>query len=240
MCWLLCCRGHVARCSLCGEGAGPLTVSLAHRTFAYDLCQRGMTRCPRSCGLPCSRAWKTARETASGSTVNDRPGAWSPGHFEWRTAALDPPRPGEVLVRVRMLSVDPSQRVWMAGPSYRPMLQPGQVMASYAAGEVVRSESPDFAPGDCVERDLRWQDYTRLPACPRAWNRRRCPGVAAGGRQLRHADGAGGLSVRAFPGKCLPAAPVGGARSVQSRVAPTTGCPYALAAMGVPPSQSSR
>lgn len=95
----------------------------------------------------------------------ERPaGRLEPGHFEWRTAAVDPPRAGEVLVRVRMLSVDPSQRVWMAGPSYRPMLQPGQVMASYAVGEVVRSESPDFAPGDCVEGDLGWQDYARLPA----------------------------------------------------------------------------
>lgn len=87
-----------------------------------------------------------------------------PRHFRWRTAALPQPAPGEVLVRVQVLSVDPSQRVWMAGPSYRPMLQPGEVMASYAVGEVLASCSPDFAPGDRVEGDLGWQDFCALPA----------------------------------------------------------------------------
>jgi NADPH-dependent curcumin reductase CurA len=85
--------------------------------------------------------------------------------FEWRTdTAVPGPAPGEVLVRVQMLSVDPSQRTWMAGPSYRPMLQPGSVMASYGVGEVIASQAPGFAPGDRVEGDLGWQDYAALPA----------------------------------------------------------------------------
>jgi len=83
----------------------------------------------------------------------------TPEHFEWRTAPRPRPAPGEVLVRVQALSVDPSQRVWMAGPSYRPMLLPGEVMASYAVGQVLESQSPDFAPGDRVEGDLGWQDF---------------------------------------------------------------------------------
>ncbi|WP_213956876.1 NADP-dependent oxidoreductase [Variovorax sp. dw_954] len=85
-------------------------------------------------------------------------------HFEWREAALPVAGPGEVLVRVQMLSVDPSQRIWMAGPSYRPMLVPGTVMACYGVGEVVASKAPGFAPGDRVEGDLGWQDYAALPA----------------------------------------------------------------------------
>ena len=90
---------------------------------------------------------------------------WTPAPSEWRTDASVPePAPGEVLVRVQMLSVDPSQRTWMAGPSYRPMLQPGSVMASYGVGEVIASQAPGFAPGDRVEGDLGWQDYAALPA----------------------------------------------------------------------------
>lgn len=85
-------------------------------------------------------------------------------HFEWREQAPPVAGPGEVLVRVQMLSVDPSQRIWMAGPSYRPMLVPGTVMASYGVGEVVGSQAPDFAPGDRVEGDLGWQDWAALPA----------------------------------------------------------------------------
>jgi NADPH-dependent curcumin reductase CurA len=85
-------------------------------------------------------------------------------HFEWREGPQPVAGPGEVLVRVQMLSVDPSQRIWMAGPSYRPMLVPGTVMASYGVGEVVASQAPGFAPGDRVEGDLGWQDYVALPA----------------------------------------------------------------------------
>jgi NADPH-dependent curcumin reductase CurA len=48
----------------------------------------------------------------------------------------------------------------MAGPSYRPMLLPGEVMASYAVGEVIDSQSPDFSTGDRVEGDLGWQDWS--------------------------------------------------------------------------------
>lgn len=44
------------------------------------------------------------------------------------------------------------------------MLQPGQVMASYAVGEVVDSQSPYFAIGDRVEGDLGWQDFAVRPA----------------------------------------------------------------------------
>jgi NADPH-dependent curcumin reductase CurA len=85
-------------------------------------------------------------------------------NFEWETAPRPSPAAGEALVRVQALSVDPSQRVWMAGPSYRAMLQVGQVMASYAVGEVVESRSPDLAVGDRVEGDLGWQDWCALPA----------------------------------------------------------------------------
>ena len=91
-------------------------------------------------------------------------GALDADTFEWRESPMPAPAPGEVLVRVQLLSVDPSQRVWMAGPSYRPMLEPGCVMASYAVGEVLESRSPGFVPGDRVEGDLGWQEHAVRPA----------------------------------------------------------------------------
>lgn len=95
----------------------------------------------------------------------ERPaGRLDTSHFKWHLAPRPEPAAGEVLVRAQMLSVDPSQRTWMAGPSYRPMLQPGSVMASYAVGEVVESRAPGFSPGDRVEGDLGWQDFVALPA----------------------------------------------------------------------------
>ena len=50
------------------------------------------------------------------------------------------PREGEALVRTRMLSLDPANRAWMMGKTYRDALEPGQVMSGFAIGEVVESQ----------------------------------------------------------------------------------------------------
>ena len=50
------------------------------------------------------------------------------------------PRDGEALVRTRMLSLDPANRAWMMGKTYRDALEPGQVMSGFAIGEVVEFE----------------------------------------------------------------------------------------------------
>ncbi len=74
------------------------------------------------------------------------------------------PRDGEVLVRTRMLSLDPANRAWMMGKTYRDALEPGQVMSGFTIGEVVESKAPGLAKGDIVEGDWGWQDYAALPA----------------------------------------------------------------------------
>ena len=84
--------------------------------------------------------------------------------FEWTETAIPVPGAGEVLVRTRMLSLDPANRAWMMGKTYRDALQPGQVMSGFAIGEVVDSQAAGFAPGDIVEGDWGWQDYAALPA----------------------------------------------------------------------------
>ena len=86
-------------------------------------------------------------------------------HFQ--AGESDVPEPGEdeVLVQTTLLSLDPASRAWMAGRTYRPMLQPGEVMAGWGLGEVVRSNSEKFAgPGDLVSGEYGWQRYAVLPA----------------------------------------------------------------------------
>ena len=61
--------------------------------------------------------------------------------FEWTETAIPVPRDGEALVRTRMLSLDPANRAWMMGKTYRDALEPGQVMSGFAIGEVVESKT---------------------------------------------------------------------------------------------------
>ena len=84
--------------------------------------------------------------------------------FQWTETAIPVPREGEVLVRTRMLSLDPANRAWMMGKTYRDALEPGQVMSGFTLGEVVESRAGGVASGDLVEGDWGWQDYAALPA----------------------------------------------------------------------------
>ena len=84
--------------------------------------------------------------------------------FEWTETAIPVAKEGEVLVRTRMLSLDPANRAWMMGKTYRDALEPGQVMNGFTIGEVVESKVPGLAVGDIVEGDWGWQDYAAMPA----------------------------------------------------------------------------
>ena len=84
--------------------------------------------------------------------------------FEWAESEIPVPDSGEVLVRTRMLSLDPANRAWMMGKTYRDALEPGQVMSGFAVGEVVESNVAGFDRGDIVEGDWGWQDYAALSA----------------------------------------------------------------------------
>ncbi|MCA0250549.1 MAG: NADP-dependent oxidoreductase [Proteobacteria bacterium] len=84
--------------------------------------------------------------------------------FQWTETAIPAPRAGEVLVRTRMLSLDPANRAWMMGKTYRGALEPGQVMNGFTIGEGVESNVAEFGKGDIVEGDWGWQDYAVRPA----------------------------------------------------------------------------
>ena len=81
-------------------------------------------------------------------------------HFEIVEAPTPEPKPGEIVVRNRFLSVDPAMRGWVnEAPSYVRPVGIGEVMRAYTAGEVVASRHPRYTEGDLVMGQLGWQDY---------------------------------------------------------------------------------
>jgi NADPH-dependent curcumin reductase CurA len=92
--------------------------------------------------------------------LNARPAGKLTGEeFRWHEAAIPQPTDGQVLIRTLWLSVDPAQRLWMARDSYKPAIPLGDVMQSFAVGQVLKSRLPGFEPGDFVRGDFSWQDY---------------------------------------------------------------------------------
>jgi NADPH-dependent curcumin reductase CurA len=93
--------------------------------------------------------------------LNARPAGKLTGEefFLWNEAPIPRPSDGQVLIRTLWLSVDPAQRIWMARDSYKPAVPLGDVMQSFAVGQVIESHHPDFKPGDLVRGDFSWQDY---------------------------------------------------------------------------------
>jgi len=76
------------------------------------------------------------------------------------TAPIPEPGPGEALVAVRYLSIDPTIRTWMNDvPGYLPPIGLGEVVRSGAVGEVVASNSDHYKVGDVVTGLIGWQEY---------------------------------------------------------------------------------
>jgi len=70
------------------------------------------------------------------------------------------PGDGEFLVKILYISLDPAMRGWMnEGRSYIPPVAIGEVMRAGAAGRVIRSKNPAFAPGDYVYGAFGVQEY---------------------------------------------------------------------------------
>ena len=91
-------------------------------------------------------------------------GKLSPQNFKMTEAAMPEAQDGEVLLRVRYISLDAANRAWMHGATYRSAVEANSVMAGGAVAEVVTSKAPGFAPGDLVFGDTGWQDYAALKA----------------------------------------------------------------------------
>ncbi|MFW5939349.1 MAG: NADP-dependent oxidoreductase [Halolamina sp.] len=80
--------------------------------------------------------------------------------FDLRTVDLDEPGPGEVLVKLRYLSVDPYMRGRMdAGESYAEPWAVDEPLQGGAVGEVVDETGTEFEPGDTVVGTMSWSEY---------------------------------------------------------------------------------
>jgi hypothetical protein len=80
------------------------------------------------------------------------------------TSLVTTPRPecapGEALIKVAMLSIDPTIRTWMDdAPGYLPPIQIGDVVRGSGAGVVVESKSEHYREGDFVFGMTNWQEW---------------------------------------------------------------------------------
>ncbi len=76
-----------------------------------------------------------------------------PKRSDWEIAdaAVGEPGPGEVLVKVAYISLDPAMRGWMnEGKSYIAPVKIGDVMRAGGVGGVIASNDPAFSIGDSV------------------------------------------------------------------------------------------
>ena len=87
-----------------------------------------------------------------------------PEHFKLAQAAMPQAVDGELLLKIKMISLDAANRAWMQGATYRSALEAGQVMAGGSLSEVIESKAPGFAVGDLVFADTGWQEYAVLEA----------------------------------------------------------------------------
>jgi NADPH-dependent curcumin reductase CurA len=99
---------------------------------------------------PHNRQWLLARRPQGPVSASD---------FTWAEGPIPELADGEVLVRNLYLSCDPTQRTWMAGKTYMPAVKLGEVMRSFAIGEVRASRDPRFTAGQIVTGLFGWQDY---------------------------------------------------------------------------------
>ena len=85
-------------------------------------------------------------------------------HFEIRQVPMPEIGDGELLVRTILMSLDAANRAWMQGATYRDAVQTGDVMHTYAIGEVVESNAAGFAPSELVAGEGGWANYVAMKA----------------------------------------------------------------------------
>ncbi len=85
-------------------------------------------------------------------------------HFKMSEAPMPVAGDGEVLLKVRYISLDAANRAWMHGATYRSAIEANSVMAGGGLAEVVSSNALGLVPGDIVFGDTGWQDYAAVRA----------------------------------------------------------------------------
>jgi NADPH-dependent curcumin reductase CurA len=91
-------------------------------------------------------------------------GKLGPEHFKLTETTIPNVQDGEVLLRVRYISLDAANRAWMHGATYRSAVEANALMAGGGIAEVMTSNALDFMPGDIVFGDTGWQEYAVVRA----------------------------------------------------------------------------
>jgi hypothetical protein len=87
------------------------------------------------------------------------------GTLELVEGPMPKPKEGQVVVRNLLLSLDPTNRLWMnEADSYLPAVELGAVMRGIAAGRVVASKADGLSEGDLVAGLTGWTDYAAVEA----------------------------------------------------------------------------
>jgi NADPH-dependent curcumin reductase CurA len=97
-----------------------------------------------------NRAWRLRRRPA---------GEVADGDLELVTEEIPELAEGQALVRTRLLSLDPTNRIWMSDiRGYMPAVPIDSVMRGLGIGEVVESRRDDMPVGALVSGFLGWQE----------------------------------------------------------------------------------
>ena len=84
-----------------------------------------------------------------------------PSCFSLVESSVPEPSDGQLLLRTLYISIDPYMRGRMNDrKSYAPPFQLNEVLNGGVVAEVVESRSSGFVPGDFVEGNLPWQDWS--------------------------------------------------------------------------------
>ena len=82
-----------------------------------------------------------------------------------RDVPVPEPAAGEVVLRNLYISLDPAIRGWMGdAPNYIEPIKLGDAIRSSVIGRVVKSNSPDYVPGDVAMTVGGWERYTTAQA----------------------------------------------------------------------------
>ena len=91
-------------------------------------------------------------------------GPLTPANFEAVDGPMPVAEPGQVVIRTILMSIDAANRAWMQGETYREAVKAGDVMHTYAIGEVTETADPSLAVGDLVAVEARWSQYVAVRA----------------------------------------------------------------------------
>ena len=91
-------------------------------------------------------------------------GALSPDHFKMTETPMPTPGEGEAVIRTILMSIDAANRAWMQGATYRDAVNAGDVMPTYAIGEVMASKDDSLHPGDIVATEAIWAEHAAIRA----------------------------------------------------------------------------